>query len=410
MHVFFIPSWYPTKERPIAGCFLREQALALGRFGEGTRVSVSLHGAGAYYLNPRTPIVSIRRWLRFLQAPARRIETVSPNVIEIERPVVEWSALALGGNVRGMLRRHHANFVEAEKIHGRVDLIHAHVGFPAGWIAWQLASRFRRSFVITEHMGPFPSRVFLKADGSISQRLRAPFLASDGNIAVSPALAHVMREFGIPRPVVIPNLVDEDRFTVSPCSRSRPDFVFFSLCHLVPEKGIDDLLMAASRAMNEIPTLRLVIGGDGPMRSSLEALAQRLGIANRVSWLGMVDPSMTPGLYGSCDAFVLVSHGETFGVVYVEAIASGKPVIATRCGGPEAIIHDGNGLLVPTGNVSAIASAMVEMARHSDRYRAEEIRSDFMKRFSRPAVIQQLLALYRSILVKPPQVATLQAT
>ena len=178
----------------------------------------------------------------------------------------------------------------------------------------------------------------------------------------------------------------------------------------MPEKGIDDLLMAASRAMNEIPTLRLVIGGDGPMRSSLEALAQRLGIANRVSWLGMVDPSMTPGLYGSCDAFVLVSHGETFGVVYVEAIASGKPVIATRCGGPEAIIHDGNGLLVPTGNVSAIASAMVEMARHSDRYRAEEIRSDFMKRFSRPAVIQQLLALYRSILVKPPQVATLQAT
>jgi glycosyltransferase involved in cell wall biosynthesis len=117
----------------------------------------------------------------------------------------------------------------------------------------------------------------------------------------------------------------------------------------------------------------------------------------------MVDPAATPGFYRDCDAFILVSRAETFGVVYVEALASGKPVIATRCGGPEAIVHEGNGLLVPIGDVPAIASAMVKMACNSDRYVAEKIRSDFMKRFSGPAVVGQLLALYRSVLTEPPQ-------
>ena len=402
MHVFFIPSWYPTEERPVAGCFLREQALALGRFGEGARITISLHGAGAYVLSPRTPIVSMWRLLRFIRASARRVETVSPNVVEIERPILEWSPLLAGGNTGGMLKCHLANFVEAEALNGRVDLIHAHVGFPAGWIAWQLARHFRRPFVITEHMGPFPfpSRAFLRVDGSLTERLSAPFLASARNVAVSPTLARAMAGFGITHVSVIPNLVDEERFSPSPRAHSTRDFVLFSLCNLVEGKGIDDLLKATGRAMAEVSSLRLVVGGDGPMRGALEALAERLGISERVSWLGRVNPAVTPGLYRNCDAFILTSRAETFGVVYVEALACGKPVIATRCGGPEAIVHEGNGLLVPIGDVPAIASAMVKMARNSDHHREKDIRSDFMKRFSRPAVVRQLLVLYRGVLAE----------
>lgn len=411
MHVFFIPAWYPTTERPIAGCFLREQALALGHFGEGTRVSVSLHGTGSYLLDPRRPKELLRRLLRFVRTPRRNTTAVAPNVVEIERPILEWSMRA-GGNLRGMLRSHCANFADAEGIHGRVDLIHAHVGFPAGWVSWQLALRFRRPFIITEHMGPFPlpSLILQKADGSMTERLSAPFLASKQNVAVSPALARVMSSFGITRLTVIPNLVDEERFLAAPYKRSGGDFVFFSLCHLVTDKGVDDLLKAAKIAMAELPALRLVIGGDGPMRGPFEALAERLGISDRVSWLGRVEPAAAPSFYQSCDAFILVSRAETFGLVYVEALACGKPVIATRCGGPESIVHEGNGLLVPIGDVQAIASAMVNMAINSNRYSAEDIRSDFMKRFSRPAVVGQLLTLYRSVLGEVPQSSALERT
>lgn len=400
MHVFFIPSWYPTVERPTAGCFLREQALAIGRFGEDVQVSVSLHGSGAYLLDPRTPVKSVRRLMRFLDVPSRRVESVGVNVVEFDRPAITWPMPLAGGNLRGILKNHHANFVDAEELHGRVDLIHAQVGLPAGWIAWKLARRFKRPFIITEHMGPFPprSRAFLRPDGSLTVRLRNSYAESAINVAVSPWLSSAMAGFGIGRLTVVPNLVDEERFSPGSGRSSGNDFVFLTLCSLLPGKGVDDLLKATALASTEIPSLRLVVGGEGPLRGSLEALAEQLGISRRVSWLGAIDPTDTPPLYRNCDAFILPSRAETFGVVYVEALACGKPVIATRCGGPESIVNEKNGLLVPVGDVSAIAGAMVEMARHPARFQLSGIRSDFLERFSRPAVVRQILALYRSTL------------
>ena len=400
MHVFFIPSWYPTQEQPIAGWFLREQALALGRFGNGTRISVSLHGAGDFYLSPKRPVQAIRRLVRFVRTPARRVESPAPNVIEIDRPAIEWPKLLGEGASRGTLRRHSMNFGDAENVHGRVDLIHAHVCFPAAWIAWQLADRFKRPYIITEHSGPFPlrPRAFLTIDGHLTERWQHVFAGSRRNVAVSPTLSRAMAGFEIPRLTVIPNLVDEDRFSPALHRRSTNEFVFFTLSRLVPGKGLDDLLEATALAIPEVPSLRLIVGGDGPMRPSLEARTRRLGISTRVTWLGAIDPGDTPDLYRNCDAFILPSRAETFGVVYVEALACGKPVIATRCGGPEAIVDEDNGLLVPVGDVAQIAGAMVRMARDPARFHSDVIRSSFLERFSRPVVVRQILALYRSVL------------
>ncbi|PWT76725.1 MAG: glycosyltransferase family 4 protein [Chloroflexi bacterium] len=401
MHVFIVPSWYPTKDEPIKGCFLQEEAHALGCIGKDTRISVSLHGTGTYLLDPRSPILSMRRLRGFWDARTRNVEVLAHNIIEIDRPILEWSPWLVGGNTQGMVKSHQANFIEAEQIHGKVDIIHAHVGYPAGWIAWQLSRKFRRPFVITEHMGPFPWRVFRKADGSLVDRLSAPFAASAGNVAVSPALANEMTRHGIPRITIIPNLVDEERFSPVPRVHAEEDFVFFSLCHLVAQKGLEELLRATARAMAEIPSIRLVIGGDGLLREALKILAHDLRISQRVTWLGSVNPSSAPGHYQNCDAFILASRAETFGVVCTEALACGKPVIATRCGGPESILHERNGILVRNGDVDALAAAMVKMARNPERFPAEQIRHDFLERFSRSAVVQQLLALYRSVIAEP---------
>lgn len=93
---------------------------------------------------------------------------------------------------------------------------------------------------------------------------------------------------------------------------------------------------------------------------------------------------------------------ETFGVVYAEAIASGKPLIATRCGGPESIVNAINGQLVDVGDVPALARVMQDMAANWHRYSPQAIRHDFEARFSRPAVVHQLRALYRQVTSKSP--------
>lgn len=108
-----------------------------------------------------------------------------------------------------------------------------------------------------------------------------------------------------------------------------------------------------------------------------------------------------PALFQQCDAFVFVltSHHETFGVVYAEALACGKPIIATRCGGPESIVTSENGVLVNVGDITAIRDALLKVIRDREQYHPEVIRTDFLARFSRPAVSSQLKQLYESLLV-----------
>lgn len=87
---------------------------------------------------------------------------------------------------------------------------------------------------------------------------------------------------------------------------------------------------------------------------------------------------------------------ETFGVTLIEAMACGKPVIATRSGGPETFVHDDNGLLVPTGDVEALADAMRQMAKTYHQYDPDAIRADCVARFSEDAFVRSVAQLYHA--------------
>lgn len=130
-----------------------------------------------------------------------------------------------------------------------------------------------------------------------------------------------------------------------------------TLARLDPRKGIRVLLEALARILPELPEASLIVGGEGEEREALEGRARALGIAGRVTFAGPVrDPR---GFYRGLDLFVLPSLDEGFGLVVLEAMATGLPVIGTRAGGtPEVLDHDVNGLLVSPGDPEAIAEAI----------------------------------------------------
>ena len=134
------------------------------------------------------------------------------------------------------------------------------------------------------------------------------------------------------------------------------------------------------------------------MGETYRAMAQSLGIADRIKWLGHVSREEAPKLFQECHVYVMASRHETFGVVYAEAIACGKPVIATRCGGPEYIVTATNGRLVENGDSTGLMEAMQATAEQWHEYSPQAIRTDFEMRFSRPAVVQQLRALYEEVI------------
>lgn len=316
---------------------------------------------------------------------------------EFFSPTLSWSHELPFGGTRCLIKANRNNLAAAIRHHGAIDLIHAHIGYPGGAIARLLSQEFNIPYVLTEHMGPFPMPSLLRAGKPILE-LQDAFRHAAAVMAVSPFLAEKIRGFELAEPIIVPNMVDESVFF--PGDPFAEKFVFFSLCILTAGKGVDDLLHAIAHWDPSPDRFAFWIGGDGPMAATYKALAKHLGISDRIRWIGAVGRIEAANLFRQCHAFVLPSHYETFGLVYAEAIASGKPLIATRCGGPEWIVSDINGALVDVGDTAALSHAMQSMADDYAHYDPEAIRRDFMERFSRAVVVQKLVKIYKNVMGK----------
>ncbi|TXK20963.1 glycosyltransferase family 4 protein, partial [Pontibacter qinzhouensis] len=133
--------------------------------------------------------------------------------------------------------------------------------------------------------------------------------------------------------------------------------------------------------------------------------AEQLQVSQYITWLGEINQEQALKEYQNCDAFVLPSLYESMGIVYIEALACGKPIIATKCGGPESTVTPFNGLLIEKENVTKLASALHYMIENRDKYDSNQIRQDFLARYSAGAVVPQLMALYKQVLEKHPGIS-----
>lgn len=396
MNLFLIPSWYPSPFSPISGCFTKEQVEAVAELAPDIRVLVSLWGHADTILPTRSPW----RWpqrLAYCLRQSRDQVRERNGVYEIFNAQIQWSDRLPFGGVRQLIGVNRRNFQLAQKRFGLIDLIHAHVSYPGGYIASVLSHEFGVPYVLTEHMGPFPFPSLMRYGRPLPE-VEEAFRKAAASIAVSPSLAERVASFGYPVPRVIPNMVDERAFSLGQPSGNKT--VFFTLCGISDLKGIDYLLEAIGLWDPPADQFEFRIGGDGPWRETYQAQADALGLGDRVRWLGYVSREQAPALFTDCHIFVLPSRHETFGVVYAEAIASGKPVIATRCGGAEFIVNKTNGMLVNVGDVPALAKAMQNMAANWASYSPRDIRQDFEQRFSRAVVVRQLHSLYEDVLKK----------
>jgi len=403
VNIFIIPSWYPTKESPVAGIFFKEQASYLAEYSSCNTVGVSLWGQSNDLLLWRVKDLllpkKIMNKFSYGLNQKKKIINVAFNLFEFYCPVITWSERLLKGNFNGVLEANNYNFEKFVEKVGKVDLIHAHVSYPAGFIAMCLAQKYNIPYIITEHMGPFPFPGLLNKDNSLLDKVFKPLNKAHKIIAVSPSLAEKIKSFNLPEPIFIPNVINEDFFNVSEKQQQNSRFTFFCLCAIEPTKGIPELLYATKRLiLNGRSSFIVKIGGDGRFLPDFKQLATKLNINDYITWLGQLDRNEARQHYQDCDAFVLPSHFETFGVVYAEAIACGKPIIGTYAGGPECIINEVNGLLVKVRDINDLTSKMDYMIENIKHYKSQDIRSDFERRFSKKVVIPELLNLYNKVI------------
>ena len=289
--------------------------------------------------------------------------------------------------------------------HG-LDLLHVHYAIPhatSAWIAKEMLRPDRPDIrVLTTLHGT--DITIVGQEPSFHTITKFSIEKSDGLTAVSRYLqAETLSAFGCTacRIEVIPNFIDPevyDRGRYSQDVRAQFDGgkrVLMHISNFRRVKRVVDVVRTYARVAREIPSV-LVMVGDGPERTAAEQEARALGVSDGVYFLGKLE-AVAP-LLAAADLFLLPSETESFGLSALEALASGVPVVATDVGGlPEVVRHGETGLLVPLGEVDAMAAAAMEILRDGDRWHAmsQLAASDARARFGIDEIVAQYEAFYQ---------------
>jgi glycosyltransferase involved in cell wall biosynthesis len=379
MKVFFVTRGYPIDKYPLNGIFEYDQAKALAQAGHDV-----------VYL--AVDLRSIRRHRKW------GFESLFRDGIHIEAiniPLGRVPKYLLHATGKMALRK---LFKRAEKEHGTPDIVHSHF-INYGYLSAKVLGGQGIPLMHTEHYSGMHSSTL----SSYAQKMGdKTYKLMDMIIAVSQSLATSIQEnFGIEAKVV-PNIVDIDAFmrTEPTVPRNEGKFSFISVGNLNPGKKMDLLIESFGEAFKNDEAVSLFIYGDGIERANLKKIIERLSLQDQISLEGFAPREAIAKKMHESNCFVLVSDSETFGVVFIEAMAAGLPVIATRCGGPEDFVNSSNGLLIERNNLKELVEALKYMYNNSHKYDRSVIASDVEKKYAPRVIGQSLLTLYRSLLDK----------
>ena len=380
MHVLLLPSWYATQSNKVHGSFFKEQGEASHKYG--IKVTVAF--------NEVWPITKIgrmkeKRGISFGKEGGLKTYRYKDFNYFPKNPLM----------FKSFNKRYDKLFKEVEKREGKINIIHAHSSFWAGIGGEYLSKKYNVPLVITEHS----SLKYAKyAKESYKKYIVNSYKNANKLIAVGEKLKNELEELSNRDDIeVINNIVNLDKFDLSKGENSKEVFKFFSCGFLDEGKGFDVLIKAFSKVYKG-KNAELRIGGEGEERCNLENLIDELELQNQVKLLGSLSREEVSKEMKKCDSFVLASRHETFGVVYIEALASGKPLIGTKNGGAEEIIKPYNGVLVEVDNIDELSDALIYMERNKDKFNSIKIRGKCMELYSENKIIPKIINIYKELI------------
>jgi teichuronic acid biosynthesis glycosyltransferase TuaC len=376
LHVLTLTPFYPSRNDDASGCFISEPLAWLAKAGVRNTVFAlqPFYRGRLHASNSAIPA----EWFRHFALPGGGgLPTAGAFVFA-----------RIVGKVRAL---HHLQ---------PIDLIHAHAPLPCGHAAMLLSRELDIPYVVSVHgLDAFSTVQVGGHAGEWCRRISHRVYASSRRvICVSERVREqVLEEMGRScRTSVVYNGADPDLFSAG--SELSSDSVVLSVGNLIPIKGHELLVRAASSLASEFPTLRWEFIGDGPERSRLQTLAGELDVDGRVRFLGRQSRKHVAAAMQRCTLFVLASRYEGLGNVYLEAMSAGKAVIGCRGQGiAEVIRHGSNGFLVGPDNEKELTLALAMLLR--DRPRREALgmaaRDTVLDRLTLAHQAENLIRIYR---------------
>lgn len=385
LHILFVASWYPNRNQPVLGNFIQRHAQAVS----------ALHNVSvvAAFSSAEHSCVD---------------ENHAGNLSEF---VAHYPKLKEGDRVLSKVRKVKAyrramkDMIERSIAkHGPPDIIHVHVAWPAALVVLPMAKELNKPIVLTEHWSGY-----LPEDGNYSgfflkHYTRSLVEKSKAVTVVSEKMKAAMHQHGLNAQFHhLPNVADTAVFAYKPDAVKGDIFRFLHVSMLVErEKNITGMLTAFAEACRH-SDFRLTIVGDGPERKFHEETGRKLGISDRVDFVGLKSPEEIAALMNEQDALLMFSNFEGMPVTIIEAQCCGLPVLATNTGAIREMLTNPKDIMVNPGEVEQLSKAMLLMKKSfSDQTDVIALRKSISelahKRYGYQAVADQLNSIYQNVI------------
>lgn len=388
MHIIFISTWYPTSDNT-SGTFVEEQAEALALYGHKVSVMMFQYFTFRGAKKRKAENGKLSDWRQ-----NKLHHVFSYDFIDfIPKSFFRNPLKAQLNAYLKYVNRTFQNYIQKE---GKPEILHQHGAADRLYITKFLSEKFNIPYVVTLH-SPFDKKAHIFNPYETEKSRNEVIRNASSRIAVSSFYNKRYEEIFKAEFITVPNVISKlfEQTPLPPVSK-KDTYTYIAIGALIDLKGHERLISAFSEIEKSAPNIRLKIVGEGTNRPKLEKQISDLKLNDKIELTGLKSRIEVLKLIDDSDCLVVSSTMETFAVVAIEAMFRGKPVISTKCGGPEDIVTNENGILVENdtnGLISGIRTMTFEK-----KFDKEKIIESVSNRFSTTSFCNQITNLYSDII------------
>lgn len=376
-----IAKWYPNREDPQFGVFIRKHAQAISKYDDVT----------VLYVHSATMAT-----LKF-EIVKNESESLKEIIIYYRKNNSIFGKIINTFNYFLAVRKG-LNKVTEKQINP--DIIHAYILTRTGIIAWYLSLKWKIPFIVSEQWSGYVTGKFLKSSWINKAVTRFIVDKAYALTSVSSFLLNRMEDCGLDNSSkqVIPNVIEN--YPAGELIEKSKHVNVLIVADLVDDiKNISGVIKMIGSLDDEIP-FNLKIIGRGPDEMKLKKQAKELNLlGNKIFFEGLKPNNEVYDFLRNCDFLVMNSRYETFSLICAEAMSCGKPVLATRCGGPDEFITPDTGILIETDNDVELRKNFLYMLAHYRDFDAVKIKEYSYRLFSKEKIGHAFHQLFQSIII-----------
>lgn len=380
MKILIIPSWYPNSSNPVWGNYFIKQAEALNDYADVSFLNINRVGikefSELFKLKKQDGFNDKKYSFKFYQKSILNVRTIN----------LDWS-------YKRYQKAAYKAYKKLEKIIGKPDIILVESILPAGLAALYISQKENIPYIIHHHSyDVLNKKEYVEYDKPIIEQASCC-------MAVNDEIKKRVEELG-KKCVIMPNYIDTKRFKIN--KKLNKKFILINICNFYKVKALEILLQALNKVVYEdnIKDIKLNIIGTGDYEAYYKDVCSNLKLNKYVNFMGYVNNNEIPKLISESDVLCVSSRKETFCIPILEAFASGKPVISTKCGGPNKLINNDRGVKVSIDDVEEYRKAIINMKKNYKNYNSEEIKEYAYNNFDKEIICNKIINICKKVIQK----------